>query len=212
LPVATVSFDKNRYLNKVEHKDLRVFSGLKDDLTIENKGRDFAFSNILNPAGTYNLDLAGQAVVFIDKTEITQKTIKDIETIVKDNIKVGIIPHIVYLNRPKIMFAKCKKFSRELFFTIKVKQAPVWQTLKVYYAVNKTKISENDIELLALDVSGNLTTTTVEGDLVLENTISTEILESSSVPDNKLYFYTKWVSQDTTVESDTSSISCVHVK
>lgn len=212
LAVATVSFDKNRYLKKVQHKDLRVFSGLKDDLTLERKGKDFTFSNILNPMGTYELELGGQAVVLIDKTEVIEKTTKDIETIVKDNIKIGIIPYIVYLNRPKLVFAKCEDASGDLFFTIKVKPAPVWQTLKVYYAVNKEKISTNDIELLALDVSGNWIHTTEEGDLVLGNTIDSGIFSSSSVPDKKLYFYTKWVSQDTTVESDTSSISCVHVK
>lgn len=212
LPVATVSFDKHRYLKRVQHKDLRVFSGLKDDLALERKGRDFAFSNILNPAGTYELDLGGQAVVFVDKTEITEKTTKDIETIIKDNIKIGIIPHVVYLNRPKLVFAKCEDTSGDLFFTIKVKPAPVWKILKVYCAVNKEKISTNDIELLALHMTDNLITTTEEGDLVLGNTIDSGIFSSSSVPDKKLYFYTKWVNSDNTVESDTSSISCVHVK
>ncbi|NDB81161.1 MAG: hypothetical protein EB127_00205, partial [Alphaproteobacteria bacterium] len=51
LPLATVSFDKDKYLRNTKHKDLRVFSGLKDDLKIEQKGKDFAFSSILNPSG-----------------------------------------------------------------------------------------------------------------------------------------------------------------
>jgi hypothetical protein len=212
LPVATVSFDKHRYLKKVQHKDLRVFSGLKDDLTLERKGKDFAFSNILNPAGTYELDLAAQAVVFVDKTEIAERTIKDIETIIKDNIKIGIIPHVVYLNRPKVMFAKCQNISNNLDFSVKVKDAPVWKTLKVYLAVNKEKISTNDIELLALDTADNLITEGEDGWSILGNGIDPDVLSGSAVRDSKLYFYTKWVNSDSTVESDTSSISCVHVK
>jgi hypothetical protein len=210
LPIATVSFDKNKYLKETMHKDLRVFSGLKDDLTLERKGKDFTFSNILNPSGMYELDLSGQAVVFIDKAEIEEKTSKDIEATIKDNIKIGILPHVVYLNRPKIIHAKCKDNDGILLFTLKINSTVTWQTLKVYLATNKTKVSDNDVEILSLDKDGNLFVA-VDNYIVLENTIDPEILVPASLPEKKLYFYTKWIGPDAT-QSDISNISCVHVK
>lgn len=66
----SVSFKKEKYINGVKHKDLRVYAGLKNDLDLIKRGKDFLFSRILNPSNEVDICSRNHLAIYVDRTEL----------------------------------------------------------------------------------------------------------------------------------------------
>lgn len=206
LPLCTVFFLKEKYINNITHKDLRVFAGIKDDYTLENKGKDFAFSNILNPGDTYKLVLESQVYALIDKTEIPNINIANIEGTIKQSLGASLITHYRYGNVPHVYRATTAiDGSNNFTLNLKLKTPQELLTdLEVYRCTNNITYSSSDVLLTTIDSSS----IDVNGDTVFSINFGKTI---KPLPD-KLYLYVRWKSGDNSIVTDKSPIFCVNVK
>lgn len=205
LPLCTISFLKEKYINNIKHKDLRVFAGIKDDYTLENKGKDFTFSNILNSSDTYKLKLESQIYALIDKTEIPNADTVDIEGTIRDSLGVSLATHYRYGNIPHIYRATTKMDGSNFILNLKLKTVQALLTdLEIYKCTNTITYSNSDVLLTTVDTG----LIDVNGDTVFNIDFGTEL---SPLPD-KLYLYVRWKSGDNTIVTDKSPIFCVNVK
>lgn len=206
LPLCTVTFLKEKYAHNVKHKDLRVFAGIKNDLALENKGKDFTFSNILNQSDTYRLVLENQLYALIDKTEIPNADTVNIEGTIKDTVGVTMITHYRYGNVPHVYRATTEiDGSSNFTLNLKLKTPQELLTdLEVYRCISNSDYSSSDI-LLTTATDSDIDT---NGNTVLSINFGETI---SPLPD-KLYLYVRWKSGDNTIVMDRSPIFCVNVK
>lgn len=212
-PICTVSFNKEKYQAETTHKDLRVYAGLKEDYSLENKGKDFAFSNILNE-DVIALDTKSQAVILVDKVEVKKHFTKDIENKIKSTFGVGIAPMIMYPNRPLVHLAKAKALMGSLSMTLIVKENISFDTLNIYKCVNKMKESSDDPLIATYDKHAIDVTQLSDGSLRFAIEISEEeYLETLPGQRDKIYIYIEWEnSTNSDFVSETSSVICMHVK
>lgn len=211
-PVCTVSFNKKKYQSQTTHKDLRVYAGLKEDYSLENKGKDFAFSNILNE-DVIALETKNQAIILVDKVEVDKNFSKDIESKIKGTFGVGIVPIIMYPNKPVVYLAKAKKIDSEtLNLTLILKENTAFNKLNIYKCSNK--ISQNLDDSLIYESNKSFATTLSDGSLRFSLNISNEqYLEDIPNQRDKIYIYVKWQdSENNELVSETSSVICVHLK
>ena len=212
-PICTVSFNKEKYQAETTHKDLRVYAGLKEDYSLENKGKDFAFSNILNE-DVIALDTKSQAIILVDKVEVKKHFTKDIENKIKSTFGVGIVPMIMYPNRPLVHLAKAKALMGSLSMTLIVKENISFDTLNIYKCVNKMKESSDDPLIAIYDKHAIDVTQLSDGFLRFAIEISEEeYLETLPSQRDKIYIYIEWEnSTNSDFVSETSSVICMHVK
>jgi hypothetical protein len=205
LPLCTVTFLKDKYTQNVKHKDLRVFAGIKNDLALENKGKDFAFSNILNQSDNYRLTLENQVYALIDKTEIPNADTVNIEGTIAETLGATTIPHYRYGNVPHVYRATTAMDGDNFILNIKLKTPQELLThLEVYRCINNSSYSSSDILLDTVNYSQIDT----NGDTIFSINFGKTI---SPLPD-KLYLYVRWKSGDNSIATDKSPIFCVNVK
>ena len=205
LPLCTVTFLKEKYTQNIKHKDLRVFAGIKDDLALENKGKDFAFSNILNQSDTYRLVLENQVYALIDKTEIPNADTVNIEGTIAETVGVTTIAHYRYGNVPHVYRVTTEMDGNNFILNLKLKTPQELLTqLEVYRCINNSNYSSSDL-LLTTVSNSNID---VNGDTVFSINFGKTI---SPLPD-KLYLYVRWKSGDNSIVMDRSPIFCVNVK
>lgn len=216
LPIATVSFKKNKYIDSVGSKDLRVYSGIKKDLEIENRGNDFAFSEILNPAGHINLSLENQIAVFYDESEIPNYTEYDYKSVIKTTLGVGLIPHFKSQGHPIIIKADgyispTDANQVNLNITTEKPLGNVNQ-INLYWCINGQSYSSNDIlinQSTPFEVYDNGNTRfTIE--LKPATGFSSEKPVIDQLLGNKLYVYFTW--SQGLYESGRSPIHCINIK
>jgi hypothetical protein len=206
LPLCTVTFLKDKYTQNVKHKDLRVFAGIKNDLALENKGKDFTFSNILNQSDNYRLVLENQVYALIDKTEIPNADTVNIEGTIAETLGATTIPHYRYGNVPHVYRATTAiDESNDFTLNLKLKTPQELLTdLEVYRCISNSNYSTSDTLLTTTDDSS----IDANGDTVFSINFGETI---SPLPD-KLYLYVRWKSGDNTIVTDKSPIFCVNVK
>ena len=68
--LCSASFKKEKYINQIMHKDLRVYAGIKNDLDLVKKGKDFLFSRQLNPENEIEIHSKQHLAVYVDRTEL----------------------------------------------------------------------------------------------------------------------------------------------
>jgi len=212
-PVCSISFNKEKYQSQTTHKDLRVYAGLKEDYSLENKGKDFAFSNILNE-DVIALETKSQAIILVDKVEVDKNFSKDIEGRIKSSFGAGIVPIIMYPNRPVAYLAKAKVAGEYLELTLVVKENTSFDTLNIYKCVNKTKESSTDPLIKTILRGEHAESTLDDGSIRFPISISLEdYQEALPVQRDKIYIYLEWEdSNNSDLVSETSSVICIHVK
>ena len=209
MPLCLVGFDKSSIVNTT-HKDLRVFAGLKEDMKLLNKGKDFAFSNILNAGDTYKLRLEDQIYVWIDKSEIGNNLTKtnsivDIENIVRANIPVSMSAYILYGDRPTITFAEAIKGPESTDINLKLKNA-YYNDIELYLSGSKQERQESDI--LLSTVTPSVVAVGLNPEAIVSASYSNEIIDPENI--DKIYMYIRWKSESG--YSDYSPVFCVHTK
>jgi hypothetical protein len=210
LPIATVLFDKEKYIKQTMHKDIRVLSGLKEDLSIEQKGKDYTFSNILNPAGTYTLSHGANVVTLVDRQEIKENSEEDIPRLCSNYLGINFNNKIIYSNTPVVESIKIQQGEGEYLVSIKVKKYNGMERLSLFESLNKSTVLPGDSLLGNLILEDNLE---IDGDdfYLLEKTINEENFSSNAKAIKKIYVYCKWSNGDG-YESDYSPIACIHIK
>lgn len=156
LPICSASFKKKKYSESVSVKDLRVFSGLREDYEIERYNKLAVFSNILNASGTVNVDTSSQVFVYIDKDELFYSDPIDeinFEKVINENLPVTLIGHQKYISYVNIesLHIKGKTQYNEQKLTFNIEAKFTGNLLKVYLVADPNKVSENDILLISLD-------------------------------------------------------------
>ena len=152
LLITSVGFNKEIYTNNVKYKDVRVFAGVKDDLAIENKGRDFLFSQILNPTDQYNLQLENQIMVLVDRSEIPDYAPKDIPGEVRKTVNKGFITHLKYKDYPVVK----KAFLVNGDLTLVVDYpSTMFTDLYVYWNSNRIIYDASPVLLTGHGLEGN---------------------------------------------------------
>lgn len=237
IPLAFCTFLKDKYISKIEHKDARVFAGIKDDLAVERRGKDFTFSKILNPKEIYSLDLSNQVVVYIDRTGIPNWEQFDIEKVIKNNITANTITHMVYKDHPLIQKATSYIIPGESegpeddVLALKLIVNSVgnpYNTLMLYQCSDNNDYSSADICLGFVNINDGYdelaenpeeTYTfprTFEGKYIITFELNT--LNISNL-NGKLYFYLKWATgnigaqlEELTNISPAAPIACVDTK
>jgi hypothetical protein len=187
LLLGIVNFKKNMYLDKVEHKDLRVYPGIKSDLAIEKKGRDFLFSNILNPTDQYHLDLDNQVLVLVDRTELPDYGIVSIENEIKGTLAAGFIPHIHNKDFPIIKSVKV--VDNEMTITVK-ESSSLFNKLLLYHNTDRIIHSETAPLLYETDP---LDYTVSNGTITYTFPITLPVSALSNLPQS---FFVKWASEE----------------
>jgi hypothetical protein len=215
LPIATVSFKKRKYIDSVRNKDLRVYAGVKNDLEIENRGNDFAFSEILNPVGYYNLSLENQIAVLYDESEIPNYTEFDYKSVIKTALGAGLLPHFRSQGHPIIVKAEGYKSEAKVYLSLTTEKClGNLDRIKLYWCVNGESYSSNDplISNQLLDEVYDNGNTTFMIELAPGNGFNAEIPVSDQLLGNKLYVYFTWSEAEGLYESGRSPIHCINIK
>ena len=215
LPIATVSFKKRKYIDSVGNKDLRVYSGIKNDLEIENRGNDFAFSEILNPAGYYNLSLENQIAVLYDESEIPNYTDFDYKAVIKTALGAGLLPHFRSQGHPIIVKAEGYKSEAKVYLSLTTEKClGNVSAIKLYWCINGESYSSNDVLIAeqGKDEVYDNGNTTFMIELVPGNGFNAEIPVADQLLGNKLYVYFTWSEGEGLYESGRSPIHCINIK
>jgi hypothetical protein len=215
LPIATVSFKKRKYIDSVRNKDLRVYAGVKNDLEIENRGNDFAFSEILNPVGYYNLSLENQIAVLYDESEIPNYTEFDYKSVIKTALGAGLLPHFRSQGHPIIVKAEGYKSEAKVYLSLTTEKClGNLDRIKLYWCVNGESYSPNDplISNQLLDEVYDNGNTTFIIELAPGNGFNAGTPVSDQLLGNKLYVYFTWSEAEGLYESGRSPIHCINIK
>jgi len=223
MPLAFVKFNKQKYIDKVKHKDLRIFADVSDDQELDNRGRDFLFSDLLNKSGQVAVALDHQAAVFIDRNEIPHYsdfndtsnpytiTRERLDAIVNSNLAMDITSIRKHIDSPVIKKITMKKVGvnqYRVYVTLK-KNKSVYEQISLHQALDNEYYAISD--LIVSDATLADQTQLENGDtfitFIIGSGSSTYIKEKTNI-----YFYTKLLSSDGSIVSPFSQIACVYCK
>ena len=223
MPLVFVKFNKQKYIDKVKHKDLRIFADVSDDQELDNRGRDFLFSDLLNKSGQVSVALDHQAVVFIDRNEIPYysdfndtsnpytMTKARLDETINNNLAMDITAIRKHIDNPVIKKITMKKVGvnqYRVYVTLK-KNRGIYEEISLYQALDNDYYATSD--LIVSDATLAEQTELENGDTLITFIIgaesSTHIKEKTNI-----YFYTKLLSTDGSVASPFSQIACVYCK
>jgi hypothetical protein len=223
MPLAFIKFNKQKYIDKVKHKDLRIFADVKNDQILDGRGRDFLFSNLLNKSGQVAVALEHQAIVSIDRNEIPRYsdfndasnpdtiTRERLAGIINSNLAADITSIHRHIDSPiikKITMKRVGVNQYRVYVTIK-KNRSIYEQISLYQALDNDYYGTSD--LIVSDATLAEETQLENGDTFITFIIgaesSTHIKEKTNI-----YFYTKLLSSDGSVASPFSQIACVYCK
>lgn len=223
LPLCLLAFKKNKYIDETTWKDLRVHSGLKEDYTLENRGKDFSLSNILNPSSTYKLRPENQVLVFVDRSEIPDIENINLNQVVSETLGLDLIYTIRFLDFNNDL-AYSSKMTEEGNITIDISfireitsselsadQTKLLNYLKVYHCADGETYSDSDILLGTQYYTTGYEDNPTYPYYTLTYNISNTVLNPANL-NRKLYIYLKWENEEGTMNSGRSPVICLPIK
>ena len=196
LPICSISFRKDKYIENISHKDLRVFAGIKDDYAIESRNKVATFSNLLNPSGTINVDPRNQVFVFIDKDQSQYPTPVDeinFKAIINQNLPANLIGHQRYIEYQTIsnLVITRKILEGNDSLVLNFQASFLGNNLRIYLLKNNKFDIQNDIILADINKSEGTTQDEnidiVYGTFRFEKIINISTLDLSSDIGNIVY-------------------------
>jgi hypothetical protein len=223
MPLAFVKFKKEKYLDSAKHKDLRIFSDVKNDHLLDDRGRDFLFSSLLNKEGQVQVSLDKQAIVFVDKSEISNYsdynsstdmnvlTRERLKTTIKSNLAVDILPIYKNIDIPVIKKITMKKNDPNnyiVYVTLK-KSKSIYTNIHLYQVLDGNYYSPADPLVSSAVLTEEIQLT--NQDTIIAFPINGEALVNINEKTN-IYFYLRLASSDESLVSPVSQIACVYCK
>lgn len=119
LPLGSVSFHKEKYIDNTSLKDIRVYAEPKDTSWFLNRYKGYLFTDLVQPT-TFTLPTENHILIQIDTPSIPDAESKDIKQICKEEIPLGLVPHFHFPNRIKVKNLSLEEDTGEDTYLLKV--------------------------------------------------------------------------------------------
>ena len=215
LPMAMVNFNKEHYTKHTSLMDLRVFGGIKDDMLLLNRGKDFAFSNLLHTSDYCAADLNGQYIAFVDRKgipnystgETENQNNLNIKNVIASTIGVNYVSHIKYKDYPIVRYLYGKKIDQETAsLKIKIKKpSEIFTKLQVLLSEDRIMYPDTPV-LLAEAINIDSYTPDVNNEIEVSVNISWPSARELKI---NQYIYFKVINEIEEIESSNSPIASV---
>lgn len=214
LPIAMINFNKEHYTSNTSLMDLRVFGGIKDDMSLLNRGKDFAFSNLLHTSDYCASELTGQYIAFVDRqgipdynTDTDNQNNKNIKNLIASTIGVNYISHVKYKDYPIVTHLYGKKIDEETAtLKIKIKKpSEIFNKLEVF--LSEDRIMYPDTSVMLAEVI-NMNSYIPDASNNIEMSVNITWPSARELKINQ-YIYFKILSDNEEIESSSSPIASV---